>query len=106
MIDDQIIGDVVWSLWTPIWPGRNGYWRQHSLIRNIVGCDGGTDTGTRRLEDWVGKSLDEIDRGGPGALEGRHLSADRGQAKFTEVSERHERLDSAITGAAVYADTA
>jgi hypothetical protein len=44
--------------------GTGGRLRQHSLIRNIVGCDGGTDTGTRRLEDWVGKSLDEIDRGG------------------------------------------
>jgi hypothetical protein len=31
---------------------------------------------TRRLEDWVGKSSDEIDRGG----RPRHLLADRGQA--------------------------
>jgi len=73
IFDDRIIGDIVWS---PIRPGRNGDWRQHSLIRSIVGCNGGTDTGTRRLEDWVGKSSDEIDRGG----RPRHLLADRGQA--------------------------
>ena len=73
IFDDQIIGDIVWS---PIRPGRNGDWRQHSLIRSIVGCNGGTDTGTRRLEDWVGKSSDEIDRGG----RPRYLLADRGQA--------------------------
>lgn len=35
MFDDQIIGDVVW---TPIRPGANGDWRQHSLIKSIVGC--------------------------------------------------------------------
>jgi hypothetical protein len=81
MFDDRIIGEIVW---TPIMPGKNGNWRQHSLIRSIIaaceGCDGGTDTGTgtpgRRLEDWVGKSSDEIDRGG----RPRHLLADRGQA--------------------------
>jgi hypothetical protein len=81
IFDDRIIGEIVW---TPIMPGKNGNWRQHSLIRSIIaaceGCDGGTDTGTgtpgRRLEDWVGKSSDEIDRGG----RPRHLLADRGQA--------------------------
>ena len=79
IFDDRIIGEIVW---TPILPGKNGNWRQHSLIRSIVaaceGCDGGTDTGTgtRRLEDWVGKSSDEIDRG----WRPRHLLADQGQA--------------------------
>ena len=65
-------------------PGKNGNWRQHSLIRSIIaaceGCNGGTDTGIgtpgRRLEDWVGKSSDEIDRGG----RPRHLLPERGQA--------------------------
>ena len=40
----QIIGEIVW---TPILPGKNGNWKQHSLIRSIVAdCedrDGGTD---------------------------------------------------------------
>ena len=65
MFDDRIIGDIVW---TPIRPGNHGDWKQDSLIRNIFAAcerrDCGTDTGTRRLEDWVGKSSDEIDRGG------------------------------------------
>ena len=77
MFDDRIIGEIVW---TPILPGKNGNLREHLLISSVLagcdGCDGGTDTGTRRLEDWVGKSSDEIDRGGSP----RHLSADRGQA--------------------------
>jgi hypothetical protein len=77
MFDDQIICDIVWS---PILPEIIGDWKQHSLIRSVLancdGCDGGTDTGSRRLEDWEGKSLDEIDKAG----RPRHLSADRGQA--------------------------
>jgi hypothetical protein len=77
MFDDQIICDIAWS---PILPGRIGDWRQHSLNRSVLvgcdGCDGSTDTGTRRLEDWVGKSSDEINKGG----RPRHLSADLGQA--------------------------
>ena len=77
MFDDRIIGDIVW---TPIRPGNHGDWKQDSLIRNIFAAcerrDCGTDTGTRRLEDWVGKSSDEIDRGG----RPRHLLPDRGQA--------------------------
>jgi hypothetical protein len=48
MFHDQIIGDIVWS---PIWTGRNGDWRQHMLIRSVLaacdGCNGGTDTGVR-----------------------------------------------------------
>ena len=51
---------------------------QHSLIRSIVAAcedsDGGTDIGTRRLEDWVGKSSDKINRGGGR----RQESANRG----------------------------
>ena len=46
----------------PEWglPGKNGEWKQHSLINSILAaCDGGT----RRLEDWVGNSSDKIDRG-------------------------------------------
>jgi hypothetical protein len=63
IFDDRIIGEIVW---TPILPGKNGNWKQHLLIiRGIVAaCDGGTATGTSRLEEWVGKSSDKIDRGG------------------------------------------
>ncbi len=42
--------------------------------RACDGCSGDTDTGTRRLEHWVGKSSDEIDRGG----RRRKESPDRG----------------------------
>jgi hypothetical protein len=81
MFDDRIIGDIVW---TPIRPGNHGDWKQDLFIRNIFaacdsGCerrDCGTDTGTRRLEEWVGRSSEKIHRGGrPG-----HTSADRGPA--------------------------
>ena len=58
IFDDQIKGEVQW---TPVFPGKNGDWKQHSLINSILAaCDGGT----RRLEDWVGDSSDKIDRGG------------------------------------------
>ena len=75
IFDDRIIGEIVW---TPILPGKNGDWKQHSLIRSIVAAcedrDGGTDIGTRRLEEWVGKSSDKINRGGGR----RQESANRG----------------------------
>jgi hypothetical protein len=62
---DRIVREIIW---TPILPGRNGDWRQHLLIRNIIascdGCDGGTESGPRRLEDWVGTSSENINRGG------------------------------------------
>ena len=78
IFDDRIVGEIIW---TPILPGRNGDWRQHSLIRSTFaaseGCDGGTNTGTRRLEDWVGKSSDKIGRAGRPKKE----SADRGPAE-------------------------
>jgi hypothetical protein len=52
------------------------------LIRSIVGCDGGTDTGTCRLEDWAGKSSsDEIDREGAPQTSVGPVSAEREQAE-------------------------
>jgi hypothetical protein len=74
-IDDRIIRDIIW---TPF------HWRQHLLIRNIVAacddCDGGTESGPRRLEDWVGTSSEVIDRGGS-PRQNRALSANRGPAE-------------------------
>ena len=65
IFDDRIIEDIVW---TPIRPGLNGDWRQHSLIKRVLAAgddfDGGTESGPRRLEDWVGTSSEKIDRGG------------------------------------------
>ena len=56
--DDRIKGEVEW---TPVFPGKNGDWKQDSIINSILAaCDGGT----RRLADWVGNSSDTIDRGG------------------------------------------
>jgi hypothetical protein len=78
IINDRIMGDIEW---TPIRPGNHGDCRQHSLIRSVLaardGCDGGTESGPRRLEDWVGKSSDKIDSGG----RPRQESADRGPAE-------------------------
>jgi hypothetical protein len=70
IFDDRIIEEIVW---TPIHPGKNGDWKQHSLIKSIfAACDGGT----RRLEEWVGNSSHKIDRGG----RPRTQPANRGQA--------------------------
>ena len=55
---DRIKGEVEW---TPVFPGKNGDWKQHSLINTILAA---CDRGIRRLEDWVGNSSDKIDRGG------------------------------------------
>ena len=93
IFDDRIIGEIVW---TPIMPGKNGNWRQHSLIRSIIaaceGCDGGTDTGTgtpgRRLEDWVGKSSDEIDRGGAPQTSVGRSRAGRGRRQRSSLGNR------------------
>ena len=64
IFDDRIIEDIVW---TPIRPGLNGDWRQHSLIKRVLAAgddfDGGTESGPRRLEDWVGTSSEKINRG-------------------------------------------
>ena len=42
-------------------PGRHGDWRQQPLIKSIFAA---CDDGTRRLEDWVGKSSGAVNRGG------------------------------------------
>jgi hypothetical protein len=77
IFDDRIIGEIVW---TPILPGKNGDWKQHSLIRSIVAAcedrDGGTDIGTRRLEEWVGKSSKELPTCTIPALKWRLASTD------------------------------
>ena len=77
--NDRIMGDVEW---TPIRPGNHGDWMQHSLIRSVLaardGCDGGTESGSRRLEDWVGS--EKIDKGGC-PRQNRAPSANRGPAE-------------------------
>ena len=88
IINDRIMGDIEW---TPIRPGNHGDWRQHSLVRSVLaagdGCDGGTESGPRRLEDWVGKSSDKIDRGG----RPRQESADRGPAEKLRERQQQSR---------------
>jgi hypothetical protein len=60
-----------------------------SIIRSITaaceGCDGGMGPGTRRLEDWVGKSSDEIGRAGRLS----HLSADRRTGVGAQQAQKH-----------------
>ena len=81
IFDDRIIEDIVW---TPIRPGLKGDWRQHSLIKRVLAVgddfDGGTESGPRRIEDWVGTSSEKIDRGGR-PRQNRAPSADRSPAE-------------------------
>ena len=58
ILDERIIGEIEW---TPVLPGKHGDWRQHPLIKCIFAA---CDSGTRRLEDWVGKSSGAVNRGG------------------------------------------
>ena len=64
---------------------RHGDWRQHPAIKSIVAA---CDDGTRRLEDWVGKSSGAVNRGGrlakasqPADGEGGAAAADSAAAK-------------------------
>jgi hypothetical protein len=82
IFDDRIIGEIVWTRfcgWQK-WEleGALSHQERPCSAAGCDGCDGGTDNSTSRLENWVGKSLDEIDR--RGSPTGRHLSADQGQA--------------------------
>ena len=50
ILDERIIGKIEW---TPVLTGRHVNWRQQQLIKSIFAA---CEYGTRRLEDWVGKS--------------------------------------------------
>ena len=73
IVDDRIRGEIEW---TPILPGKNKSWKQHPLIQSILAACHGGSRESRRLEDWVGNSMDTIDRGGRPWPK----PADRGQA--------------------------
>ena len=82
IFDDRTSGEIEW---TPVLPGKNRDCRQHPTIKSIfAACDGGT----RRLEDWVGKSSGAVNKGGrptkaskPAWGEGGAAAADSAAAK-------------------------
>ena len=88
--DDPIDGEVKWS---PVLPGRNGNWKQHALINSIfAACKA---SGNRRLQDWVGKCSDAVEREGrPRKLT---VPADRG--KGGTAANRGEGSAAADAGA-------